>query len=789
MNEEERQRRIQELYRSMGVGDGQGFNPTQPQMPLDDFKKAIGISTEETQPTKIDNGVGVFEKIGNFIGGTKIAQGLAQAINLGKASKTVQETLDNQIALQGELIKTIRTEQAAGNDTTKLRQALKDLSTTIGETGMNADTILNPNELTNKQVLGDAANLALTATGASALGAAAKGATTTQKIANAAKVGAGFGAAGGAAEALKNDGGVADIAKGAAIGAGIGGVGGAALSATQAAVKGVSKLSQKIAPSKTLDETVGAILQGQTKDIKSGVRALSSIETSGIKTYDELNTALKNKIPQLASIVDNELTSDIAKTLDELATTTTSKSGQSVTTNYVTKALNDLRELYTSIGDDVSRVDIEETISKATRDGLTPKEVNDIARVYGSEFGSKAFGKTGEALTGVNAQAFENTRKGLKAVARKDLVSDAAKEADAQMSAIFNTQRLVQRNIEAANKAQQKLKSSGLLEGVGQSVAKFANMLTLGSAKGILKELIPIAGGKTTMNALDIEKALSKNLSALRKISTATTKAEITKNANIFSKTINLLNKEMGDFGKPVEKYVKDYIKNPKIGLSIEDISKKNSLNKESILNEFKKYNKTINIQDKNDLEYLRRILSEDQIKDIKSGKMVNFRGIPYEDLAKVNIISETPQTIEQQLNGKIKTVKLKNNTFYHGTSSENAKNIMSTGFKRGSELPEDIFRGGGYGKMQNSISLTETAKDASRFSTLSKNGKIIEVKLKPNLKVVSIDGVEDATDLEDYIDYLKNKKIDAVYIGGGEKELVIINKKAIIPFESKIMQ
>lgn len=199
------------------------------------------------------------------------------------------------------------------------------------------------------------------------------------------------------------------------------------------------------------------------------------------------------------------------------------------------------------------------------------------------------------------------------------------------------------------------------------------------------------------------------------------------------------------------------------------------------------KYKTTVNIQDKNDLEYLGRILSQDNIADIKAGKMTNFRGTPYEDLARVNIISEKPKTVAQQLEGKIKNVELKKDTFYHGTSAENADNIIKSGFKTGAELPEDTFRGGGYGRIQNSISLTETPKDAYRFSELSKNGKIIEVKLKPNSKVISIEGIQDATDLEDYLSYLKKQKVDAVYIGGGEKELVIINKKAIKPIRSQL--
>ena len=62
-----------------------------------------------------------------------------------------------------------------------------------------------------------------------------------------------------------------------------------------------------------------------------------------------------------------------------------------------------------------------------------------------------------------------------------------------------------------------------------------------------------------------------------------------------------------------------------------------------------KKYKTTVNINDKNDLAYLSRILKPDQIADIKAGKMTNRRGINYEDLAKVNIVSETPKTVEQQ--------------------------------------------------------------------------------------------------------------------------------------------
>jgi hypothetical protein len=198
------------------------------------------------------------------------------------------------------------------------------------------------------------------------------------------------------------------------------------------------------------------------------------------------------------------------------------------------------------------------------------------------------------------------------------------------------------------------------------------------------------------------------------------------------------------------------------------------------------KFSRTLNIKDKGDLEYLSRVFSSDDVARIKAGNLTNWRGDSYEAVLKANIVSETPKTVAQQLSGKISNTKPPSNTFYHGTTGDNAKKIMKEGFKPGSKLPADTFRGGGYGQMQDSVSFASTPKEASIFSTLQKGGKIIESKLKPNAKVVKIKGIEDAVDLNEFISYLKSKKVDAVWIGGGEKELVVINPKAIVPVSLK---
>lgn len=529
-----------------------------------------------------------------------------------------------------------------------------------------------------------------------------------------------------------------------------------------------SKITKVLAtPKPTPLKAAGQILQGATKDIKSGVKGLAQIDTTGIKTFQELGGKIKTKISELVDVVDKDLALDnTKKVLDDLVVKAKTTSGKVVKYNPVKTALNQLDELYTKIGDVVKSADIKELIQTAKNVGLTNLDVNNIARVYGQEFSEKAFNKVGDALTSVNAQMYENTRKALKSVARSGIKGDAAKIADEAMSNLYRTQTLIKKNIEAVNKIQQKIAERGLLEKVGNAVSKYSDILTGGSLRGIIGGLLPRGAGYKVMNALDIEGALSQNLKILQDAIKSKSDDEIIKILKgIKDKT-------------PLKKT------NPAVGKTA-DLS--SSIQQAKASGQSLKYKTTVNIQDKNDLDYLRRIFSDDTVADIKAGKKTNWRGENYSDIAKVNIISETPKTVAQQLEGKIKNLKLKSDTFYHGTSADSADSIMSSSFKIGSQLPENTFRGGGYGKMQNSISFAETPKEASIFSELTKGGKIIEVKLKPNSKVVSIYGIEDAIDLEDYISYLKKQKIDAVYIGGGEKELVVINPKAVTPTRSQL--
>jgi hypothetical protein len=115
----------------------------------------------------------------------------------------------------------------------------------------------------------------------------------------------------------------------------------------------------------------------------------------------------------------------------------------------------------------------------------------------------------------------------------------------------------------------------------------------------------------------------------------------------------------------------------------------------------------------------------------------------------------------------------------YHVTSAANKEAILKNGFKPGSELPEEAFRGGGHGQMQHSISFADNVKDASRFG-ISQRNTLIEAELKPTAKVIDRMDIEFAEDMNDEVPQLLKQGVDAVRIGSGEGEIVVINPKAI---------
>lgn len=122
-------------------------------------------------------------------------------------------------------------------------------------------------------------------------------------------------------------------------------------------------------------------------------------------------------------------------------------------------------------------------------------------------------------------------------------------------------------------------------------------------------------------------------------------------------------------------------------------------------------------------------------------------------------------------------------NLYYHGSATS-----IQNGLKSGSSFPESDLerRGGGYGEVQTSISLSKSRNTASNFTSQSRSGNVYPVLLKANANVLERPDVEDAIDLEDEMVKLWESGVDAVLIGNhnedySEQEIVILNPSAIV--------
>lgn len=296
---------------------------------------------------------------------------------------------------------------------------------------------------------------------------------------------------------------------GTLLGAGVG----AASQVAGSTAKYIAGRKDRIA--KEFDNTVGQVLQGKSSDISTGKRAFSHLETDGISTYKDLRDRANEKIEIFSNKLDEALeTNPNPKLLDNLDLET-SVGGQVVKHNYVTEALDQLDDFYSKTNNPNGRAQIAQIRAKAKTQGLTVKEVNDIARTHGEKL--SAYNLNGELASGLTKQAAENTRNGLKATSRSNFGNKASQEADSAIASLIRVRTLAEEMVEKVNKLQQTVTKRGLFEKMGRLFGQVVDLTTGGFLGGATRSLIiPRGGGLKTLNALDIEKRLEKNLRLIR---------------------------------------------------------------------------------------------------------------------------------------------------------------------------------------------------------------------------------------------------------------------------------
>lgn len=285
----------------------------------------------------------------------------------------------------------------------------------------------------------------------------------------------------------------------------------------------------------------GKILQGTTQEARVGARVLSQIDPKKMGTYKEMSSTLGEQIASNLAKVDKEFAAskEVFK-LNQLKRDMTGQVGGvkvKASINYVTEALKHLEELYTKTRDVQEAARIKATIQNAKTKGLTADQINKIAREYGTEFGDKAFSKrTGEALTSVNARTYENVRSGVKDTARSMLPSEVARGLDKSTSEMITVKKLADEMVEKVNKLEQRVTERNIAERIGRALGIAVDAITAGGLRAFIAKLLPSNVGLKTLNSIDLQNSLKKNLKLLRQL-------EGQSDATVANTIVNMLKK------------------------------------------------------------------------------------------------------------------------------------------------------------------------------------------------------------------------------------------------------
>lgn len=428
----------------------------------------------------------------------------------------------------------------------------KRLASTIGS-GLEAGSYLIGG--------GEAGDAAIAAKDALTAGAEDAGAQTVkQALIKGAKVGAAAGALQGGGSALQSPtatagsviggtalGGLA----GGVLGAGIDAIGpaiGAAKSKASDVISALSPEGRAAKAATNAENLVGTIAQGSKDDIPAVTNALKQVDMTGVKTYADAADRVNEHLSNVATGLDTALeTNPYQKVTSELGHTT-KVGGQDVTHNYVNDAMGQLRNFYEKTNNVEGAAAIDQLAKKGATEGLTVKDVNDLARTHGKDL--NGYNANGELASGLTKQAAENTRQGLKATARGEFNHPIYEQSDKVMSDLIKTKGLFQDMADKAQSAQQKIKQASLPQKVGAMLEKALNIGTLGTSRGALKaagEALGIKGGES-MTTLELQKALQGNISKLNDILGTDSKNQI------LDKIQSFLSDNEGESPKPTAK-------------------------------------------------------------------------------------------------------------------------------------------------------------------------------------------------------------------------------------------
>lgn len=295
--------------------------------------------------------------------------------------------------------------------------------------------------------------------------------------------------------------------------------------------KGVPKVVSKVIPEgapapEKFQQATGQIFQPKNiTETKVAQKVSANVDFSSLPknpTYKDLSSLLQKNVDEKLGKVDEKLGTyqETFKPAD-LTKKVVGESGSTAKVNYVTEAIKGLKTLYKTVKDPQGLVDVKDLEAKFKNQGLSSKELNDLAKQYGTEIGKKAFDKMGNPLTNTGAQTYESIRTGVKEAARGTLPDEETKALDKNASSLIKAKDMADRMATKVDQLSNRIMKRNLGEKIGRTLGIATDFATLGTVKGFVAKLFPSNVGLKTMNSLDLESALGKNLKTIQKLTNA----------------------------------------------------------------------------------------------------------------------------------------------------------------------------------------------------------------------------------------------------------------------------
>jgi len=281
---------------------------------------------------------------------------------------------------------------------------------------------------------------------------------------------------------------------------------------------------KKLAETTTkLEKTAGEIVGGKglERETQVAVRALADVDYSKAKNFKQLETNIDDTVKQFTKKVDDALDLDTnlykETQLGVVETVGEGTGAASVKTNYVTKALDELEDLYKKTSAPADELKITQLKTKLKTEGLTNKEINNLAREYARN--KNAFNpSTGAPPTSVTKKGYENVRKGIKETSRDLLPDDATRILDGKISDLITTREMVKKMKQQAARLARKFKERGIVEKLSGAAANTIDALLLRGPSGFVSKFFPRGQGIKILNAVELNNRVGSMLKKFDKI-------------------------------------------------------------------------------------------------------------------------------------------------------------------------------------------------------------------------------------------------------------------------------